>query len=307
MSDFVNSHGISIIIPVYNREKYIAQAIDSILNQNYPGKLEIIVSDDGSTDQTINIVNSYNNDSRIKLLRKTDCMEQGAAAARNRGLLAATQPYICFLDSDDYQLPGFLGTMLHGITSHSYADFAFCRTLIQKEKDGKIKIKPWTRYKITSFDVKYLGLTRIRTKHTNTFIFKKEILLAAGGFNGNYSNAEDTDLWIRLGEKFKGVFIDYVGVVRRMHEGEQLTKNILHANKCSLDVLEKALERSLNAGADSFRIYSIKSKILAIKKKRIQQIILMISQPVNGLKHLYLLMMNTLDVCYLFNRYKKNE
>ena len=198
------NYGISVIIPVYNREKYIGQAIDSILTQKFSGILEIIVSDDGSTDQTIHIVNSYN-DKRIKLLKKRDSAEQGAAAARNRGLAVATQPYICFLDSDDYQLPGFLEAMLNGITSNISYDFAFCRSLIQEEKDGIIKIKPWTRYIITSFDIKYIGLSRSHVINTNSFIFKKNILIDIGGFNCNYSNCEDIDLWIRLGEKFKCV------------------------------------------------------------------------------------------------------
>ena len=297
----MNTCGISIIIPVYNREKYIAQAIDSILNQKFSGILEIIVSDDGSTDQTINIVKSYN-DSKIKLLEKErDCKEQGAAAARNRGLAVATQPYICFLDSDDYQLPGFLEAMINGITSHSCYDFAFCRSLIQKEKGGIIKVEPWTRCKITSLDLKYIGLSRTKIINTNTFIFKKDVLLETGGFNRIYSTAEDIDLWLRLREKFKCGFIDYVGVVRRSHEEKQLTKNLFCANSL-LDVLENALKRSLNSGADSFKIYKIKSKILALKKKRIQQIILMLSHPLNGLKHLYLLGVNMLDYCYLFNK-----
>ena len=63
-------NGISIIIPTYNRQKFVKEAIQSVLDQNYEGKLEIIISDDGSTDETLAIVESFGN--KIKLLRKPE-------------------------------------------------------------------------------------------------------------------------------------------------------------------------------------------------------------------------------------------
>ena len=89
---------ISVIIPVYNCEKYVAEAIESILAQTYPA-LEVIVVDDGSTDGTGEIVKSF---PQVKYLFQDNA---GTAAARNRGIRAAKGEYIAFLDADDLWLP----------------------------------------------------------------------------------------------------------------------------------------------------------------------------------------------------------
>jgi glycosyltransferase involved in cell wall biosynthesis len=259
--------GISIIIPVYNREKYLSDAIDSILKQNYPGPLEIIISDDGSIDKSIDIAFSYN-DSRIKVLRKpADCKTQGAASARNRGINAASHTYICFLDSDDYQLDGFLETMIQGILSNEKCDFAFCRTMERIESDSQMVIKPWTKKKITELDIKHIGITRHKVVHTNTFIFRKNIFNKVGYFNEKYSNVEDIDMWLRIGENFKCVFIDFVGTVRRKH-GYQLTMNDEYMiNTYAIEVFKNALRRAREQN-DLLRIYRLQYRILMKKIKQ---------------------------------------
>ena len=90
---------ISIIIPVYNVEAYIAECIESVLNQSYRN-LELILVDDGSQDNSAKICREYSlNDSRIKFLQKEN---GGASDARNLGLENAKGEYVTFLDSDDY-------------------------------------------------------------------------------------------------------------------------------------------------------------------------------------------------------------
>ena len=88
---------VSIIVPVYNVEKYVSKCINSLLNQTY-FNIEIIVVDDGSTDNSYNIVNEYN-DSRIKLYKISN---EGLGNARNYGFKKSKGDYICFVDSDDY-------------------------------------------------------------------------------------------------------------------------------------------------------------------------------------------------------------
>lgn len=93
----MNNILISVIIPVYNSEKYLKQCLDSVINQTY-NNLEIIVVNDGSTDKSLEIIKSYK-DSRIKLINKEN---GGVSSARNVGLKEATGEYIMFVDSDDY-------------------------------------------------------------------------------------------------------------------------------------------------------------------------------------------------------------
>ena len=96
---------ISIITPMYNGARFIARTIDSVIVQTYPN-WEMIIVDDGSKDNSPEIVNDYvRRDPRIHLIRKTN---GGSASARNMGLKASLGRYVCFLDSDDLWLPEML-------------------------------------------------------------------------------------------------------------------------------------------------------------------------------------------------------
>ena len=91
---------VSVIIPVYNTEKYLEKCLDSVCNQTL-SDIEIICVDDCSTDNSLNILKEYaQKDNRIKLIEFKE--NKGAAAARNEGIKAATGEYIGFIDSDDY-------------------------------------------------------------------------------------------------------------------------------------------------------------------------------------------------------------
>ncbi len=94
----------SILMPAYNREKYVGQAIDSILSQTF-SDYELFLIDDGSTDKTVQIAESYG--SRVKLLRQTN---QGPEVARNKAAAVAQAEYLVLLDSDDLLLPCALAT-----------------------------------------------------------------------------------------------------------------------------------------------------------------------------------------------------
>lgn len=94
---------VSIVVPVFNASQLIKRCLNSVLNQKGNYELEIITIDDGSTDHSIDLVKSF--EYPIKIIQQTN---QGPAAARNKGIEAATGDYLAFLDADDYWLPGFL-------------------------------------------------------------------------------------------------------------------------------------------------------------------------------------------------------
>lgn len=113
---------ISIIVPIYNSEKDLDQCIESIVNQTYKN-LEIILVNDGSTDNSINVCKKWkSNDSRIILIDKQN---EGVAKARNDGLKIATGDFIGFVDHDDFIEPTMYETMLNDMAEHN-ADIVMC-------------------------------------------------------------------------------------------------------------------------------------------------------------------------------------
>ena len=113
---------ISIIVPVYNVEKYIAKCLDSLLMQSY-GKFELIIVNDGSTDSSGQICDLYaSRDERIKVIHRENA---GAGASRNIGMEYATGDYIVFIDSDDYVGPDYLKALYDCISTEK-SDFVIC-------------------------------------------------------------------------------------------------------------------------------------------------------------------------------------
>ena len=148
----------SIVVPVYNTEKYIGECIDSILSQSY-SDFEVIIVDDGSHDSSLDICRKYESrDGRIKVIHKEN---GGVSSARNMGIDAAAGKYITFIDADDWILPGSLEFMAEQIERHG-SDFITGqivkispkKTFIYKSlKDGN---------KFTGECVKHLGGSFIR-------------------------------------------------------------------------------------------------------------------------------------------------
>lgn len=123
---------ISIVVPVYNVEKYIVKCLDSIMNQDYQN-FEIVLVNDGSTDNSVKIINDYfeNKDVIWKLINKEN---GGLASARNVGIARSKGEYIAFVDSDDTISPDFLSSLLNEIKDNEL-DFAFCNFEFTKNQE----------------------------------------------------------------------------------------------------------------------------------------------------------------------------
>ena len=123
MSDLLNNELISIIVPVYNMEKYLARCVDSIIAQTYD-KIEIILVDDGSTDNSSSMCDHYaRKDERIKVVHK---LNGGLSDARNAGFAVATGSYIGYVDSDDWIEPDMYEKMYYACVEND-AELAVCR------------------------------------------------------------------------------------------------------------------------------------------------------------------------------------
>ena len=127
---------ISVIVPVYNAEKYLPRCLDSIINQTFKD-IEIIVVNDESTDNSLSVCKEYEQkDSRIKLIDKKN---GGLAAARNTGLKNSTGEFISFIDDDDWVEVDFLEKLHSAIVEYD-CDISFCEVVRKNDKKHKIRL-----------------------------------------------------------------------------------------------------------------------------------------------------------------------
>lgn len=182
---------------MYNSNKTIIRALESIKSQTYKGKLQIIVVDDGSIDNSFSLVNEFkteNSDLWIDIVRKTN---GGVSSARNEGMKCAQGNYISFLDSDDVWLSEKLELQFKSIINNPSIDLLGCRSNFIKKKSVLVKNR---NSLIPLFPFTYIIKTQLIT---STVLFKKEIYERIGGFNENMKYAEDMDYWLRSMEYYK--------------------------------------------------------------------------------------------------------
>lgn len=126
---------VSVVVPIYNTGKYLSRCLDSIIDQSYK-KLEILLVDDGSTDDSPDIIKHYKKvDDRVKVINR---LNGGLSAARNSGLNASTGEYICFIDSDDSIHSSMIATLFR-VLNENNADFARCD--LRHIKQGDVVIE----------------------------------------------------------------------------------------------------------------------------------------------------------------------
>lgn len=180
---------VSVVIPTYNRVSLISECIESVLRQTYKD-FEVIVVDDGSTDDTEEVLKPYHG--RIRYIRQENA---GVATARNRGVLEATGEYVAFLDSDDQWFENKLELQMDLMTRHPELVMACGNGIYLDGKDkGKQVIKEdrarqYEKNGITLRDAFYRFPLR-----TSTILIKKDVFNQIGGFNESYRVAEDMHL-----------------------------------------------------------------------------------------------------------------
>ncbi|MCU0497004.1 MAG: glycosyltransferase family 2 protein [Anaerolineae bacterium] len=192
---------VSVIIPVYNAAAYIKRAIDSALGQTYPN-LEIILIDDGSTDQSAALIQQhYGQDRRVRYGYQVN---QGVSAARNRGVQSAQGEFVHFLDSDDWLDPTKIEKSYRLFESNPAIAVVYGHG-IAMHPDGMTPI-PLDQPPLPSGDVfcEWLTGTMAGGKHgvTPSFMVKRAAILEVGGFDPTITLAEDWDLWLRLAERY---------------------------------------------------------------------------------------------------------
>jgi glycosyltransferase involved in cell wall biosynthesis len=195
-------YNVNIILPTYNRAQLIARAIKSLLNQTYQD-FEIIVVDDGSTDNTEEVVKKID-DKRIRYIRHKE--NKGAATARNTGIKAAKAQYIAFQDSDDEWL-------LEKIEKQIIA-FKNVSPKVGVVYTGFWKIQDNKKIYMHSFNIKskegdiHESLLKGNFIATPATLIKKECFERIGMFDEKLPTLEDWELWIRISKYYHFKYID---------------------------------------------------------------------------------------------------
>src|SRR5665213_1595741 len=179
---------ISVLIPTYNRGAHIAQAIESVLAQTYPD-YEIIVIDDGSTDNTQEILKNF--EGKITSILQHN---QGISKTRNRGIRESNGEYIAFLDSDDYWTSEKLAEQVEILDSHTKVGIVYVRMPIVNEQLEKIGMKPAG---VSGKNFKEL-LEFWGDLPTSSIMVRRECFDKAGLFDTSLATMEDIDMWIRI-------------------------------------------------------------------------------------------------------------
>lgn len=183
----------SVVIPTYNRSAWLVGALESVFAQTEKA-FEIIVVDDGSADDTYAVLERF--EDRVKSFKQPNA---GPAVARNLGINAATGDYIAFLDSDDLWFPWTLALYRDAIEKHDRPAMVEGTHVEFDTYGGVPKLAPPASDAVIFQPAKdYLASPRVTLWPSGTAI-RTEVLKAAGGFTKHAFNAEDCDLWLRLG------------------------------------------------------------------------------------------------------------
>ena len=218
---------VSVIIPCYNQARFLPDAIESTLRQTY-SRFEVVVVDDGSSDDTSQIAASY------KEVRTVRQQNQGVAQARNRGLRESTGECVVFLDSDDRLRPRALEAGLETLQRSPTAAFSYgwCDLIAA---DGSF-LAPSHR-RIVEGD-HYASLLRQNLLQMLTLMFRREPLEAIGGFELGVDGAEDYDLWLRLARSYGAAPCREVVADYRQHPAS-LSRKADVVSRAMLHVLQR--------------------------------------------------------------------
>ena len=228
---------ISVIIPTYNRQDLVRRAIRSVLNQTFQ-PLEIIVIDDGSADETNQIIKSEFPE--VQYIRQKN---SGISSARNLGIQKSIGDWIAFLDSDDEWLPKKLEYQIKAIQENP--DYKLCHTNEIWIRNGK-RINP--KYKHEKFGgyifEKCLPLCVVSP---SSVLIKKQVFDDFGFFDTTLPACEDYDMWLRICAFLPLLYLEEPLLKKFGGHDDQLSKKYWGMDRFRITALEKAIKNELIA------------------------------------------------------------
>ena len=258
---------VSVIIPTYNREKFISECVQSVLAQTLPAR-EIIIVDDGSTDATYNILRDlgFNSLSTKKtVLRYFFQQNRGVSSARNLGIKEARSEYIALLDSDDLWLKSKLDRQVSAFQNDTQSS-RLCHTDEIWIGNG-VRVNQHKKHKKHGGNV-FQSCLKLCCISPSSAMMHRSVFEDFGFFDEDLPACEDYDFWLRYSAKEDVNFIDEPLIIKKGGHSDQLS--------------------GAHWGMDRFRIYSIEKILkehdlkLVYKIEAIREIILKLEILING-------------------------
>ena len=222
---------VSVIIPTYNRANLLSAAIESVLAQTY-SDYELLIVDDGSTDNTRDVVLSYT-DPRIRYLHKNN---GGLASARNFGLREAQGRYVAFLDDDDLYLPDKLAIQVNFLDAHPDVGWVNAGYLATDMQGNVLEeVRPWLSYSDLGVETWLFACPAV----VHAVQVRREWLEHIGGFDDHFRASEDWDAWLRLA--YAGCtmqWVEEIVCVYRFH-GDNMVRAVQAKSERNIEVLLK--------------------------------------------------------------------
>ncbi|MFQ3193283.1 MAG: glycosyltransferase involved in cell wall biosynthesis [Colwellia sp.] len=247
----------TVIIPLFNKAEHILRTLKSVEWQKYPAT-EIIVIDDGSTDDGALIVKNAN----IKNVRLINQINQGVSEARNNGVALASHEYIAFLDADDQWLPLFLDEVARLIVKFPQAKFFGTRyQIVESENnyiDAKIKLDNIDPEGVILTDYFNLASQGDLPFTMSSMVIKKSLFKEIGGFPLNEPIGEDQDLFCRVALNNTIAYSPNIHSLYHKDAKNQASKNNIPSNECGFSVrlTQKANENKDNINSINMLKYS---------------------------------------------------
>jgi glycosyltransferase involved in cell wall biosynthesis len=220
---------VSVVIPTYNSARYLEPAVDSVLAQTFQD-LEVIVVDDGSTDDTAALIRGLG--PPVRYLYQPN---SGVSAARNRGVAASTGRYVALLDADDTWLPEKLSRQLEALGTAPAWRLCYTAFFAADSDLNPIEVR---HQEMPAGALESLLTHGNVVGAPSTIVCERRLFQQAGGFDPGLSQCADWDMWIRLAALTEFLYLDVPLATYRMH-GVSMSSDPRLLEEDSLCVLEK--------------------------------------------------------------------
>jgi glycosyltransferase involved in cell wall biosynthesis len=238
---------VSVIIPAYNKSDYTCRTVDSVLAQTYP-HIEILVVDDGSTDDTRRRMEAYGG--RIRYIYKKN---GGACSARNEGIRQAKGEYLAFLDCDDLYLPAKIELSVKYLTEHPEAGFVHTKAYTMDRDDKTVGVYERLASRRDGWIAE--GLIMGNFICNSTVVARRRCIDQAGLFDETIFMPADWDMWLRLAEQAPAGYIDEPLTKYRITDN-YVFNNLERSQREEVIVIDKYFHRNAQARPSKNKILS---------------------------------------------------